>query len=201
MVSLAARHRRQIAKAQASPPPLIVRSHHGGAGYREHYRSLSREQQFKIIMRLLKAAAKAYAKRYGYPEPIIQDEKDFVKLRGGGLTTPQLAEQYALELAEPTDESLAGLDAPPRSLAVCPAARCEPPPATSRREARWEAVLGCFGRPRAQAPASLRWRDAPALSLRLSGPRHSPTPRLRRRRISAALGGKLWYIAAVRRGR
>ena len=101
MVSLAARHRRQIAKAQASPPPLMVRSHHGGAGYREHYRSLSREQQFKIIMRLLKAAAKAYAKRWGYPEPIIEDASHFVKLKGGGLTTRELAEQFGLELAGP----------------------------------------------------------------------------------------------------
>jgi hypothetical protein len=55
-------------------------------------------------MRLLKAAAKAYAKRCGYPEPIIEDEKNFVKLRRGGLTTCELAEQYGLDFADPPSD-------------------------------------------------------------------------------------------------
>jgi hypothetical protein len=41
MVSLAARNRQRTAKARSSPPALIVRAHHGGAGNRERYRSLA----------------------------------------------------------------------------------------------------------------------------------------------------------------
>jgi hypothetical protein len=35
MLDRKARNRLQVQKAQRSPPPLKVRSHHGGAGFRE----------------------------------------------------------------------------------------------------------------------------------------------------------------------
>ena len=60
----------QTAKARTAPPSPIIRGQHGGAGNRDRFRALLLEAQFAIVMRLLKASAKAYAKKHGKPEPI-----------------------------------------------------------------------------------------------------------------------------------
>src|SRR6516165_9968139 len=82
-ITLAQRRRLQTAKAQAAPPPPVVRGKHGGDRNREWYFSLSLEEHWKIIQRLLVARLRAEAKRKGMPQPILHT-CEVAPCEGGG---------------------------------------------------------------------------------------------------------------------
>jgi hypothetical protein len=75
--------RRQTAKATEAHPPLAVRGQRGGSKNRDRYFSLSLEEQWAIIRRMLIARLRAEAKRKGMLQPVLHS-CEVRPIEGGG---------------------------------------------------------------------------------------------------------------------
>jgi hypothetical protein len=66
-----ARRQQQMAKALAAYPPIAQRRANGGRHWAEKYRTLSAEERQRIAIRCVIGRARWWARKNGYPDPII----------------------------------------------------------------------------------------------------------------------------------
>ena len=66
-----ARRQQQTAKGRAAFPPIAQRRANGGRHWAEKYRTLSAEERQRIAIRCVIGRYRWWARKNGYPDPII----------------------------------------------------------------------------------------------------------------------------------
>jgi hypothetical protein len=83
----------------AADPPLPIRAQHGGAGWRETYRSLSEQERVRVIVKMVLGFARYDAKRRGEPLPIPYTFEP-QSIPGGGATAGSMRPMTTEEILD-----------------------------------------------------------------------------------------------------